>query len=82
MSDTKKFRAKFQLQAIEFQGGPIDSHHTQRTLTFRAAWDPSIPENERFNRATPWAELKMMVSNPEVQPEIGQYFYVDFTPAT
>lgn len=75
MSDSKKFRAKFQLQEITNQMGG------QRTLTFRAAWDPTIPENERFNKATPCGELKMVVSNPDVQPEIGQYFYLDFTPA-
>lgn len=72
---SKKFRAKFQLQEITTGMGE------QRTLTFRAAWDPSIPENERFNKATPWGEIKMIVSNPEVQPELGDYFYVDFTVA-
>lgn len=71
----QKFRAKFQLQEITHSQGE------QRTLLFRAAWDPTIPENERFNKATPWGEIKMVVSNPEVQPELGQYFYVDFTEA-
>lgn len=75
MSDVKKFRAKFQLQEIANQMGE------QRTLTFRAAWDPTIPENERFNKATPWGELKMVVSNPNVQPKIGGYYYLDFTEA-
>ena len=72
---SKKFRAKFQLQEITTHQGD------QRTLLFRAAWDPSIPENERFNKATPWGEIKMMVTNSDIAPEIGDYFYVDFNAA-
>lgn len=74
---SQKFRAKFQLQEITSHFNSKDQH----TLTFRAVYDDGIPENQRFNQYTPWGEIKMIVTNPEVKPETGQYFYVDFTPA-
>jgi hypothetical protein len=40
-------------------------------------------ENGRFTKATPWGELRMNLDNPEagIQFEVGQQYYLDFTPA-
>ncbi len=40
-------------------------------------------EDGRFTKATPWGELRMTVDNPNaaIQFEVGQKFFVDFTPA-
>ena len=72
-------RAKFRCNAVEFRGDPTDPK-TQRTYTLNAIYDTSTPENERFTVATPYAELKMLVSNPAAVLEIGRDYYLDFTP--
>jgi hypothetical protein len=42
-----------------------------------------IDEDNTFARWTPSAELKMQIANPDLidKFELGQEFYVDFTPA-
>ena len=69
-------RAKLKLkQVTEFDWG-------SRQAVFSAEYDPTIPEDVTFNKATPNAELKMTVDNPAVFDQLkpGRVFYVDFTP--
>lgn len=51
-------------------------------LTFRSEYDPTLPEDIRFSRATPIAEIKMTVDNPAAvsQFSLGQHYYADLSP--
>ena len=70
-------RAKFQLQEITSNFW----NPTSKTLIFRAAYDMTIPEDQRFNKATPSATVTMQVDNPAAleQFELGKYYYFDMT---
>lgn len=72
-------RAKFRCNSVEFYGDP-DNPDAARNYVLQAVYDTSSPENERFTKATPWGELKMRVDNPAARLEVGQFYYVDFTP--
>ena len=52
-------------------------------LEFTAQYDPNIPEDARFQKATSSASAKYMIDNPAAleQFKIGDCYYVDFTPA-
>jgi len=54
-----------------------------KTLRFSAQYDPSILEDQRFQKATPSASFEMQVDNPAAiaQFELGKSYYMDFTPA-
>lgn len=52
-----------------------------RTYKFQAINDPEAPENERFCKYTPSGSLEICVDNPNVQFELGRFYYLDFTPA-
>ena len=72
-------RAKFQLQSIT-------AHHWNKdckTLKFFASYDPSIPEDLRFQKATPSGSFEMTVDNPAAlaQFELGNQYYFDVTQA-
>lgn len=73
-------RAKFRCNSVEFQGDP-GIPETVRTFKFSAVYDNTIPEDERFNIATPWAELKINVSNAAVTFTVGSFYYADLSPA-
>lgn len=72
-------RAKFQLQQITENYWNKNS----RTLVFQPSYDTSIPEDQRFATATPSGRFEMQVDNPAAlaQLTLGEYYYVDFTPA-
>lgn len=83
-------RAKFNLTNIEEQritfkkdAKPEDGIN-QKFLVFQTCYDSSIPEDQRFQKATPSGCIKMQVDNPAAleQFEVGKSYYVDFTPAT
>lgn len=67
-------RAKMRLASI------TDHHWGAKELTFRAEYDESLPEDQRFAKATPSGEIKMHVDNPAAldQFALGQSYYVDF----
>lgn len=46
---------------------------------FRAMYDASIPEDQRFTKYTPSGSLEMFVDNDAVTFIPGQYYYLDFT---
>lgn len=52
-----------------------------RLVKFQAMYDPSLPEDQRFAKATPSGSLEIHVDNPDVHFELGQSYYLDFTPA-
>ena len=70
-------RAKFRLSAVTFNEGG------SRTYKFTTDYDSDIPEDQRFQKATPWGEITMNVDNPAVFDhfEIGKSYYADFTVA-
>lgn len=72
-------RAKFRCNSVTFQGDP-GNPGTTRTYAFSAVYDGSIPEDERFSTATPWAELKLNVSNTAVSFTVGSFYYNDLSP--
>ena len=71
-----KIRCKFQLvEVTEFV-------HGGRKYKFAPQYDTSIPEDQRFAKASPSGEFTIYVDNPEVHKEwkVGQYYYFDATP--
>lgn len=70
-------RAKFTVVEITHMQG------SQKRLKFGAQYDQTIPEDMRFQKATPWGQFEMVVDNPAAfeQFELGKAYYVDFTPA-
>ena len=71
-------RAKFKVTAIE------EHYPGSRKVTLSTEYDPSIPEDVSFNKATPSGRIEMQVDNPAAieQLPLGKLFYVDFTPAS
>lgn len=70
-------RAKFKLTSITEH-----AHTTARTLKFAAEYDPTIPEDLRFQKATPWGQFEMTIDNPSAlgQFAIGASYYLDISP--
>jgi hypothetical protein len=75
-------RAKFVLNSVTFYGDPTIQPDCPRDYNFGAQYDMSIPEDRRFQKATPWGEFKMRVDNPLVFPHFktGKAYYLDLTP--
>lgn len=70
-------RAKLKISGVtKHEGGWAE------TLQFYAV-SGGTPEDNSFSKATPTAELKICITNPDLMGkfEPGQTFYVDFTPA-
>lgn len=69
-------RAKFQVQKIARTawGNGVE-------ITLSPQYDTSIPEDQRFAKATPSGSITMYIDNPPASEflELGKYFYVDFT---
>ncbi|WP_395119651.1 hypothetical protein ACFCQI_01675 [Rhodanobacter sp. FW102-FHT14D06] len=72
-------RAKFRLDTISTHSW----HAGARTLKFSAQYDTSIPEDQRFQEATPSGTFEMLCTNPvaNAQFELGKAYYFDITPA-
>lgn len=75
-------RAKLKLTSISDSKWSKDSP-THKTLKFTAQYDTSIPEDRRFQQATPSGSCEMAIDNPAALAafELGCDYYVDFTPA-
>jgi hypothetical protein len=69
-------RAKFTLQEIH------EFSYPGKKFVFTPQYDTSIPEDQRFSKATPSGRFEMQVDNPAAieQFKLGQAYYVDFTP--
>lgn len=44
-------------------------------------YDPDLPEDQRFTKATPWGRCSMGIDNPTAleQFHVGDEFYLDFS---
>lgn len=53
------------------------------TYTFNPQYDTSIPEDQRFAKASPSGEFRILIDNPAAQEmfELGKAYYFDATPA-
>lgn len=54
-----------------------------KTLKFSAQYDNSIPEDQRFQKATPSGSCELQIDNPRAVEQfvLGNDYYVDFSPA-
>lgn len=68
-------RAKFRCTTDTQQVGYPD---TQHRYTFAPVYQPDVPEDQRFAKSTPQGEAWMVVDNPAVRFEVGEYYYLDF----
>jgi hypothetical protein len=69
-------RAKFQVQEkTEYQYGG-------KQVVLRPQYDTTIPEDQRFAKATPAGSITLNIDNPAAADalSLGGFFYVDFTP--
>lgn len=71
-------RAKFEVTSIE----RFSWNENQILIKMQPRYDEAIPENRRFEEATPSGNLDMHVSNPAAIEvfKLGKTFYLDFTP--
>lgn len=71
-------RAKFHVGSIE----PVEGNADARRVRMQTVYDDTIPEDQRFSKATPWGQIEMQIDNPaaSAQLEVGKTYYVDFTP--
>lgn len=69
-------RAKLVLQEVH------DLQWGGKRLKFGAQYDDSIPEDRRFQKATPTASAEFLIDNPAALEQfiLGEAYYVDFVP--
>lgn len=72
-------RAKFTVQSVKQFAGPYGS----KVITLSPQYDTSIPEDQRYAKATPQGEISLTIDNPAASDQLalGKAFYVDFTSA-
>ena len=70
-------RSKFQLVAVTAFFGT-----ESKELKFRSVYDPSLPEDVRFQKFSPWGEFTQHVDNPAALAELtlGGFYYFDINP--
>lgn len=74
-------RAKFRCTFETHKKWGADPEAVTRSYEFMAAYDPEIPEDQRYAKTTPSGSLTIAVDNPNVTFEPGKAYYLDFTPA-
>ncbi len=75
-------RAKFAVINIVTKAwGPQPGQSTS-FVHLEPRYDESIPEDQRFQKATPSGHIEMQIDNPAAVAILvpGKQFYVDFTP--
>jgi hypothetical protein len=74
-------RAKLTLAEVTEHSWLVNGQRA-KTLKFMAIYDQDIPEDQRFQQATPTGHAELQIDNPVAlaQFEIGKSYYVDFTP--
>lgn len=90
-STIERVRAKLTVNRITRHRGSCLNRETkeyesceQQTVEFGINYQlKNVPEDFNFAEATPSAEAKLSISKPDVVGffELGQAYYVDFTPA-
>jgi len=75
-------RAKLKVSKVESYTG-CENLHFSAVCRSEGYPEDGSDENNTYATFTPMAELKMTVNNPKLlgKFEVGQEFYVDFTPA-
>jgi hypothetical protein len=70
-------RCKFKCRRIEDTVGSA-----AKEVTFETQYDPGLPEDVRFTKATPWGKLMVSIDNPAALEhlEVGRDYYLDLTP--
>jgi hypothetical protein len=58
----------------------VQHHWGSTTLRFDCQYDDTIPEDKRFQKATPSGHAEFMIDNPTAVAffELGKNYYVDF----
>lgn len=53
-----------------------------RKAFFSCQYDSSIPEDQRFQKATPSGSAEFVIDNPKASEQlvIGEYYYLDLHP--
>jgi len=76
MAEMAVIRAKFMVQEI------TKNNWGGTEVLLRPQYDPDLPEDQKFAKATPSGELRMDVDNPKALEELsmGRVFYLDFVP--
>jgi hypothetical protein len=76
-------KAKFMLTSHTHEG--YGNNTSSHEFTFTPQYDPNLPEDQRFNKASPSGKMTIRVDNPPVATywasQVGKQFYLDFTPA-
>ncbi len=74
------FRAKVYIQSVRETGYMNVEGAVTKEVTMLPVGATEIPEDLKFNTATPSGEIKLSINNKAVWPDIvvGRYFYVDF----
>jgi len=79
-----KIRAKFMLTSHTHEGYGHNAHG--HTFEFQPQYDPTIPEDQRFAKATLTGKMTIRVDNPAViehlAPRVGRQFFFDVTQAS
>ena len=59
----------------------IPTLYGPKKVFFSCQYDPTIPEDQKFQKATPSGQVEMFIDNPAAvaQLVIGADYYVDFT---
>lgn len=75
--ETMSVRAKMVLTEV------TDLQWGGKRLRFTAQYDTTIPEDQRFQKATPSASAEFHIDNPAAleQFRLGEAYYLDFVPA-
>lgn len=55
---------------------------TRRKFIFDCQYDASIPEDQRFYKASPSGRFEIDVDNPAVDYEVGKAYYFDSNPVS
>ena len=73
----KMVRCKLYLAEVTAYGGS-----GSKKYVFRAQYDQSIPEDQRFAKASPSGEFTIIIDNPSAQEkfEVGKAYYFDAVP--
>lgn len=72
-------RAKFRCSTEATTKWAADQENAPRTYQFTAAYDTTVPEDQRYAKATPIGTLTMQVDNPDVTFLPGRSYYLDLT---
>jgi len=73
MTVRAKFRCTSDTHTPGFGNGP------QHEYRFSPIYQADVPEDQRYAKATPSGEVRLLVDNPAVVFEVGAYYYLDFT---